>query len=120
MKKIIFVGLILLVAIFGLSCEASYYPERTVTANVLIISEPLPVCNTTMVMIVWEEPQHPATGGPLERFEYVSHRIWYAFPIDKVPQELLGEYVNEEVSITYHLVEDEEDPIIQITSFHYE
>ena len=121
-KKIIFVGLIVfLVAGFGLSCSASYYPDRTVTANVLTITEPLVCCNTTMVMIFWEEPQHPTTGGGrLEVGEAASYQIWYAFPIDKVPQELLGKYVNKEASITYHLVEDDKDPVIQIISFHCE
>jgi len=118
-KKIILVGLIvLLLAGFGFSCSPSYYPTRIVTANVLTISEPLARGDTTMVMIIWKASQRPAKGGGfLENGEGTSFQIWYAFPVDKVPKELLGKYVNKEIGITYHLVESGEDPVIQIISF---
>ena len=96
-----------------------YESTRKIHNTLLAVSPPYTytIGEEKAVTLVWKEPQSVTTGGKFFEKEWIATSLWQALPIEKIPSEFIGKYVNQEVEISYEIVSLEEVPVVEIIDF---
>ncbi len=107
-----------------LGCAISYYNDYAhksfiQESRLISISNPEEDFDgKKIIKLVWEKPValfSPVTSMPVSYDSY--HQTWRAYPVEKIPPELLGKHLQKMVKIRYRVVMFTDPPLIYINVF---
>lgn len=110
-----------LIVIIPLMGCGNHYRIRTLEATLLKVSDPYYYHGSKVVDLTWRYAQPVITGHKVDEPtpNETEEEVWAALPVEKIPLDILGKYVEKSMTITYGIIiySKPEKPLVFIEDF---